>query len=109
MILRALIDTGASCTCVDPAKIAPLGLTPTGNIPILTPSTGSTPHFANQYDVALVIGGPTASSAPHVVDTVAITESHLAIQGIDALIGRDILKDCLLTYNGSTGLYTLAF
>jgi hypothetical protein len=29
--------------------------------------------------------------------------------GVDALIGRDILAMCILTYNGDTGQFTLAF
>jgi hypothetical protein len=30
-------------------------------------------------------------------------------QGFHALIGRDILARCLFTYNGDTGLFTLAY
>lgn len=28
--IRALLDTGASCTCLDPTVIAALGISPTG-------------------------------------------------------------------------------
>ena len=105
---RALVDTGASCSCVDPSVIAKLGITPTGTMPVHTPSTGGTPHVLNQYDVSLIIPGPL-NAAPHIVNTLPISETHLLAQGIEALLGRDILKDCLLTYNGPMGLYTLAF
>ena len=39
-VIRALIDTGASFTSIDPAVLAALNLTPTGTIDIVTPSTG---------------------------------------------------------------------
>jgi hypothetical protein len=53
--MNALIDTGASCTCVDPAIISALGLTPTGSTQMLTPSTGAQPHTTDQYDASLRI------------------------------------------------------
>src|SRR6266446_1508046 len=53
--IRALVDTGASCTCVDPVVFLSLGLTPTGSIAMFTPSTGANPHQADQYDVSLAI------------------------------------------------------
>ena len=30
-------------------------------------------------------------------------------QGYHALLGRDILQRCVLTYNGSVGIFTLAY
>jgi len=39
--IRALVDTGASFSSVDPQVLISLGLTPTGNIGIVTPSTGA--------------------------------------------------------------------
>jgi hypothetical protein len=44
--IRALVDTGASGTCVDPSVLQSLGLTPTGSVQVNTPSTGPTPHNA---------------------------------------------------------------
>jgi len=44
--IRALLDTGASMTCVDPTVIAALGLAPTGMTQMITPSTGAVPHNA---------------------------------------------------------------
>lgn len=38
-----------------------------------------------------------------------VVESDLSAQGIQALIGRDILSDSLLVYNGYTGLFILSF
>jgi hypothetical protein len=104
--IRGLIDTGASCTCIDPSALQSLGLTPTGSTPMLTPSTGATAHNADQYDVSLVLLHPNLNLT---FPEVAIVESELSIQGIQALIGRDVLQGCLFIYDGQTGIFTLAF
>jgi hypothetical protein len=105
-IARALIDTGASGTCVDPAILGPLGLTPTGSISIHTPTTAGMPISCDQFDVALGIDHP---KNPMVLLTVPVISTALAAQGIQALIGRDVLQNCLLIYDGAAGNLTLAF
>ena len=64
VIVRGLIDTGASCTCIDPSVIQQLGIPPSGTAAMLTPSTGTTPHQCNQFDVALLLIFPVPSSPP---------------------------------------------
>jgi Aspartyl protease len=106
--MNALIDTGASCTCVDPAVIGALALTPTGSTQMLTPSTGSQGHTTDQYDANLKIYC-SMQQPPLEIPIIPVVASELRVQGIDALIGRDVLQYCLLEYNGATGIYTLAF
>ena len=53
--IMALIDTGASCTTVDPSIVTALNLQPTGVASVITPTTGPVPHQTNQYDVLLII------------------------------------------------------
>jgi len=106
--IRALLDTGASCTCVDPSVLQALSLTPTGSVSVNTPSTGTTPHIADQYDVALII--PPGTGAPLIFQTIPVVSSELlTAQGFHALIGRDILDKCFFVYNGGVGLFTLAY
>lgn len=107
--IRALVDSGASSSCVDPGILASLGLTPTGSVTVHTPSTGSAPHTAEQYDVSIIVPGTGSHHSPLVIPAVPVLSAHLALQGIDALIGRDILRDCILIYSGSLGQFTLAF
>ena len=107
---RALVDTGASCTSVDPTVLEQLQLTPTGSAQILTPSTGDTPHTTEQYDVAIVIPGATERDAPLVFPAVPVIATQLLqTQGFHALIGRDILQRCILIYNGSSSYFSVAY
>jgi hypothetical protein len=111
--IRALIDTGASCTCLDPQVIQSLGVPATGSVLVNTPSTGSTPHATDQYDVALLIPPGAQGQQGLIFPTIPVIASDLfAAQGIHALIGRDILKLCVLIYNGAlgnTGYFTIGY
>jgi len=107
--IQAMIDTGASCTCIDPSVLKQLSLTPTGSSPLNTPSTGHQPATADQYDVSIIIPGATIASPHLTYNTIAVLETVLLPMGFHALIGRDILQGCLLTYNGQSGLFTIAY
>jgi hypothetical protein len=104
--IRALIDTGASCSCVDAQVLSSLRLMPTGSTPIHTPPTKDTPHSASQYDVSLTLLHPKLHLT---FQAVPVLETHLSFQGIQALIGRDVLGNCLFVYDGEAGHFSLAF
>ncbi len=45
-----------------------------------------------------------------IVANLAVLSSELLdVQGIYALIGRDVLSKCLLSYDGTTGFFTLCY
>lgn len=105
--IRGLLDTGASRSGLDPSVLTALGLTPTGTVLVNTPTTGTTPVSVDQYDVALMI--PAGNGAPLLTQTLPVTATELvAAQGFHMLIGRDILSQCVVVYNGS-GFFTLAY
>ena len=107
-VIRALVDTGASHTCIDPSVLSALGLTPSGSTDCFTPTTGATPVPKDTYDVGFNIIAQVG--IPHLgIETLSVMESSLSIQGIHALIGRDVLAHCHLTYDGRAKLFTLAF
>lgn len=111
--VQALVDTGASGTCIDPMIFEALQLQPTGIVPMLTPSTGTTPVETETYDVSIVIPGTVTAGVPDtpfVLSNVPVSASYLfAAQGFHVLLGRDILQRCFLTYNGAIGLFTFAY
>jgi hypothetical protein len=45
----------------------------------------------------------------HVIGALQIIESTLTMQGIQALIGRDVLANALFVYDGRANLFSLAF
>lgn len=109
-IIRALVDTGASISSIEPEVLNILGLTPTGTIELVTPSTGAGTHTTNTYDVDFTIAGTTPNDSTLVLENLRITSSQLFLQqGIHALIGRDILSRCILIYNGSIAHFTLSY
>jgi predicted aspartyl protease len=104
--VRGLVDTGASFTFIDPTVFERLGIPPSGTTPIRTPSTGQQPHIAHVYDVNLVLMHP---SLGYQFQNVPVAACELQIQGIQALIGRDVLRMCLFIYDGQSGRFTLGF
>jgi hypothetical protein len=108
--VRALLDTGASCSAVDQEILDSLGLVPTGEAELLTPSTGRTPQRAFTYDVQVGIFAGRPGDLHFISDTVQVMASDLYVgQEIHMLIGRDILARCILNYNGADGIFTLAY
>ena len=107
ILVRGLIDTGASCTSVDPSVLKQLGVAPKAQVPVHTPSTKSgQPHTANQYDICVILPHQKMSWQ---FNAIPIIEAELLHQGIQALIGRDVLANCLFTYDGTAQLFCLAF
>jgi hypothetical protein len=109
-LVRALVDTGASFTSIEPAVLIALGLTPTGTMDIVTPSTGAGTHTADTYDVDLMVAGASQHDPPLRLENLRVAACELFLrQGIHALIGRDVLTRCIFIYNGGQGTFSLAF
>jgi predicted aspartyl protease len=103
-----LIDTGASHSCICSTVIQALGLTPTGTIYVHTPTTGVSAVQVGTYDVGIVFTGVTPQDV-HVVPSLSATENDFTSQGIQGLLGRDILSRAHMFYNGRQNLYFLSF
>jgi len=98
----ALIDTGASATCVEGTVLTNL------NIPIINSIPVSTPDGECKQNVyPCKISFPGTPIPP--LDFNSVLGSNL--KGFDciALIGRDVLSKFQLVYNGVEGAWTLAF
>lgn len=97
----ALIDTGAYQTCIDRAaaesvRMAVIG---SGKVTSATEVNAHTPIYAAR----IVVEG-----TPITIDARSVYGLNLAPQGLVALIGRDVLAQCVLIYNGSDGSFSLS-
>ena len=107
--VRALIDTGASMSGFAPRVFEELDLTPVTTGPILTPSTPpDAPASFDMYDVSLslVAGG---ASHPFPDTLVVAADCWHPGEGMEALIGVDILSRCFFQFVGPERRFTLAF
>ena len=96
----ALIDTGATGTCIDEQAAQELGL-PVIDVAMMTSAT----HKDQQckvYPVQISIPGMLTLNSPRTIG------AALAPQGLLVLIGRDVLRNCCLFYNGPMGQITLS-
>lgn len=108
--VHALVDTGASATCVDPSVLQALNLTPTGSTMVKTPLTGNQPVPCDQYDVSLVVPPASTQQLPLYIGTLPVICTELLIsQGFHVLVGRDVLSQCVLIYNGDMNMFTLSY
>jgi hypothetical protein len=95
----ALIDTGASHSAVRSGLLRPLNLHPVGVMPVTGVTGKAVPSPVYAVRITLPQGW---------ADT-TVCEVPLHGQNIDALIGRDILRYCILIYQGPTMQFTLSF
>lgn len=81
-----------------------LGLHPVGVAPVVTPTTGAAAVTMPTFAVRFVI-----NASPHDIafDTVAI-EADFGPQTMDAILGRDVLKEAIFIYNGRLNIYSIA-
>jgi predicted aspartyl protease len=108
ILVKALVDTGASHTVVDPSVLTPLGLSPRRIAKTITPTTGATPAKCLTYDVSIHVplGTATALFSKNAWEVTCLDLKH---QGFEVLLGRDILADGILFYDGKAGTFTMAF
>ena len=103
----ALLDTGSSGTMVDSAIISTLGLAPRDTTRLITPSTGSKAVDLYVYDLSIWLLGSQPGDTLEIL-TQAIG-TNLKRHGVGMLLGRDILADCIMLYNGASKTCTLSF
>jgi len=99
VIVKALIDTGASACAIKREIPERLGLKPTGVTNISTPSSTQECY---QYFIRMVI--PSHQITYQGVFIAAPMETG----DVNCLIGRDVLKSGILIYIGYTNQFTLS-
>jgi hypothetical protein len=107
--IRALIDTEADISAFSPRTFRALGIEAVDAVPILTPSTRvEAPFTTDLYDVSLSL---VADGSSHSFSDSRVLEADCWIpgEGIEALIGTDILNRCFFQFIGPDRRFTLAF
>ena len=97
----ALIDTGATSTCIDDTAAATLNLPVVDVVTVASASHASTQQNVHPIQIE-VVGLPITIAAPRAI------AAPLAAQGLLVLIGRDVLQHCTLFYNGLSGSFSLS-
>ncbi|MCM1186623.1 MAG: retroviral-like aspartic protease family protein [Lachnoclostridium sp.] len=94
--VKAQWDTGATGTCISKEIVTQLGLQPTGMIKVQTPSGIGT---MNKYMVNLILNNEVR------IMNLVVMDSEIGNQGIDVLIGMDIISVgdfAVSNFNGKT-------
>ena len=105
----ALIDTGASVSCVDAAVIQQLGVQPVGTAQV---GTAGGPQSQAIYPARLVFPGTNIPPVDfnHLIGSNLSGQIVAGHQGpLIVLLGRDILQHFVVIYNGPAGSFTLTF
>lgn len=99
--LLAMIDTGASMTAISQNAAEAIGLSQTGAVQMGgIGGTGMKPVYA----ASLGFGDPSITP----LDPIQIAGVDLPSTEFHVLIGRDVLKYLVLTYDGPRGVFALA-
>lgn len=103
----ALIDTGATSTCVHEQILIGLGLNPVG---IVNLGTANGPTQQNVYPLRIIC--PTQGWKFDIGSAIGVNLTGQVLNVIPpvpiiALLGRDILQHWIFVYNGPLGLWTV--
>ena len=96
----ALVDTGATMSAVDDSVVRSLGVAPIG---LASTGTAGGPQTQNLYPAKFIL-----QRAPWTFEFGRVTGCNLSGTGMIALIGRDVLSNAILVYNGPLGVFSFA-
>jgi hypothetical protein len=103
----ALIDTGASRTALHPIIVQQLGLVPRGFTRAGMPGpTGHASQNVRLFDARIALDSPQFTHPPIPVEAAEVVP---ATQTVLILIGRDILEQCTLYFDGQNRAFSLWF
>jgi len=97
----ALIDTGAASTCIDADVATKLKLPVTGQGSITSATHAQIP--CNLHPIQLEVIAWNVKW-----QTNRAMAANLKAHNIIALVGRDLLRKCLLVYNGGAGTFSIS-
>jgi predicted aspartyl protease len=105
--VRAQIDTGTTFTAVDAQVLRHLNVLLIDRVTVRTSSPTGDPQVFNRYAVSVVL--EAAGFELHLAEMLVLEAAFGPQDGIQALIGQDVLKHCLYINNGPQNSFSLAF
>lgn len=107
---RALIDTGADITCIDPRIVALLGATASGSISPAVPYGTPAGEPTDTYQVDLTILHPTGKPEDNLHrPALKVAGVPIAHTGSDVLIGNDLLDECDFHRDGPRQMFHISY
>jgi predicted aspartyl protease len=97
VLVRSLLDSGSDATAIAPRAIQHLGLVPI--VPAFSQTAGGMVPV-NLYRVSLSISGVSGAAAVVVLPDLLASELTVSLPNIEALIGMNVLRECLLVLDG---------
>lgn len=100
-----IVDTGADRTTVDERLMRSLCIPPMTQTRVVTLKSGPAGHLVDTYAASLEV--TNQSDAPWLNRTMRVLGD--SFQGIDGIIGRDVLEHMHLEYNGPIKRFYLRY
>lgn len=98
--VQLLIDTGADTTTIAEIHMRSLGVPPTGAAPVRTITTDVTGAACNTYGASLMLKAVGFAERSHYIPALEVFAQPFHNEGIDGLLGRDVLGTLVLTLDG---------
>jgi hypothetical protein len=104
--LNALIDPGATVSHVDGTCLNQLGLLPVGKAQLSSLSSPGKSVVSDLYEISMDLLLP-APRFTFSIPRILVFEIYAQHAGVGALIGQDILRNFVFTYDGKAGTFSL--
>jgi hypothetical protein len=105
--VRAQIDTGTTFTAIDAQILRSLGVLLIDRVTARTSSPSGEPQIFDQYAVSL--GLDAGGVEMHLAEVLVLECVFAPEDGIQALLGQDVLRHCLFVHNGPENTFSLAY
>jgi hypothetical protein len=102
-----LVDTGSDSSMVDEQIMRTLGLSAVNQREVLTSESQGQAKICNVYDIGLEI--PNGGSAPWKISSVEANGRPLMSESVQGVLGRDVLSQVVLIYNGPLLTYSIDY
>lgn len=107
--IQLLVDTGADTTTIAEMHMRSLGIESTGASPVRTITSGVTGDACNAYGASLTIHSVGFGEAPLKFPAMEVLAQDFHNEGIDGLLGRDVLSTMVFVMDGPNKRFTMTW